>query len=273
LQNLWWVVVWVTLSCPAPSVEVCTWNLQWFPGRSSRLVEPKVEEAHIAEIQQAIRRVNPDIIALQEVRNLDAATAAVKEVPGMKVHIVSRWKSYGSVGWQQAAICSKYKALAAWSEHWDRGWASAPRGFAFAVLEINKEAVLVYALHLKSNLGDAVENTSKREDALEQLLQHIQAQQREYGARKVVIAGDFNTSFGRKVLHGERSFDILEKAGYFWTFEGVPFNKRITCPSTGKYPDACFDHVFTRGLGRPIAQVVDEKGSDHLPVTVEIRLD
>jgi hypothetical protein len=39
-----------------------------------------------------------------------------------------------------------------------------------------------------------------------------------------------------------------------------------------RYPDACFDQIFTKGLGKPISSVVQAKGSDHLPVIMEVAI-
>jgi endonuclease/exonuclease/phosphatase family metal-dependent hydrolase len=39
------------------------------------------------------------------------------------------------------------------------------------------------------------------------------------------------------------------------------------------YPDACFDHIFVMGLGRPVASPLARvDGSDHLPVAVDLDL-
>jgi hypothetical protein len=61
--------------------------------------------------------------------------------------------------------------------------------------------------------------------------------------------------------------------GFYWTFDGIPFARRVTCPAKGQYPDACFDHVFTLGLGKPVAEPLRNiGGSDHLPVSVDLEI-
>jgi endonuclease/exonuclease/phosphatase (EEP) superfamily protein YafD len=41
----------------------------------------------------------------------------------------------------------------------------------------------------------------------------------------------------------------------------------------GGDPDACFDHIFVKGLGMPVASpLVKIGGSDHLPVAVDLGL-
>ena len=64
---------------------------------------------------------------------------------------------------------------------------------------------------------------------------------------------------------------MLKKAGFAWSFDGIEHAKRITCPGKGRYPDACFDHFWTRGLNKPLAFVVPQAGgSDHLPVVIDV---
>lgn len=111
---------------------------------------------------------------------------------------------------------------------------------------------------------------------MEQLLGHIKTDSdRVPEPEAVVVAGDFNkddsdTPAGQSP--GERTFGMLRKAGFQWTYEGIPHASPITCPGEGRYPDACFDHVFTRGLGKPTAAVVKAEGSDHFPVVVDLVL-
>jgi endonuclease/exonuclease/phosphatase family metal-dependent hydrolase len=176
---------------------------------------------------------------------------------------------------QQIAICSRFPAIRVFSEPWARGWAGAPRGFAFATLDCGGGTALnIYGLHLKSNLGDPNGNTAKREDAMEQLLKHQKEMQAlDPAATRWLVCGDFNTSEKNPNVPSERTFPLILNAGFFWTFDGVPFKDRVTCPAKGRYPDACFDHIFVRGLGKPVAAPLRQfVGSDHLPVAVDLDL-
>jgi endonuclease/exonuclease/phosphatase (EEP) superfamily protein YafD len=111
---------------------------------------------------------------------------------------------------------------------------------------------------------------------MEQLVEHIGT---EAGAgagagEPVVVGGDLNTSKEQASHASDRTLKIIEDAGFFWTFEGVPFEERITIPGDGRYPDACFDHIYARDLGRPIARVLkDTPGSDHFPVITDITIE
>lgn len=59
------------------------------------------------------------------------------------------------------------------------------------------------------------------------------------------------------------------KAGFHWSFEGIEHQNRLTSPANGRYPAACFDYFWTKGLGMPLSSVKLAEGSDHLPVVLE----
>lgn len=275
MQNLWRLTLLLLLLGPASASEVVrlvTWNLEWFPGKKPAAPQEE-RDKHFIEVAAVLPQMHADVIVLQEVRDDDAAQKLAKLMPGFDVHVTSRFKDpfTKTLGDQQITIMSRYKADVEWSESWKRGWANAPRGYAYAKLLIGDKVLHVYGLHLKSNLGDPLANTSKREDAMEQLIDHIKDQTKKDEA--VVVCGDFNTSKEQINLAGDRTLTKIEEDGFFWTFEGIPLNQRITIPGKGKYPDACFDHIYTRSLGRPVASVLkDTPGSDHFPVVVDLSI-
>jgi endonuclease/exonuclease/phosphatase family metal-dependent hydrolase len=256
-------------------LRIVTWNLQWFPGGKTATKES--QDKHISVVREEIRKLNPDIIILQEIGSANALDETLKPLdPKWQTSIISDFKQGGFISGQQIAIASKFPAQSAWGEPWKRGWAEAPRGYAYALYIINGKKLAVYGLHLKSNLGNPPENTSKREDGISQLIAHINSDEsRVAKADAIVIGGDFNTddpdsSHGQS--KGERTFDFLRKAGFNWTFEGIDHKFRITCPPKGRYPAASFDHIWTKGLGNPVASPQPSKASDHLPVVIDITL-
>ncbi len=276
MQNLRWLILFVLLlGCAdaADVVRLVTWNLEWFPGKKPAASQEE-RDKHFMEVAAVLPQLRADIIVLEEVRNDDAAQRLAKLMPGFSVHVTSRFLDSfkHKLGEQQISILSRFKADSAWSESWKRGWARAPRGYAYAKLLISGRPLHIYGLHLKSNLGNPVENTSKREDAMEQLIEHT----KEYSkpGEGVVVVGDFNTSKEQVNLAGDTTFKKIEAAGFFWTFEGIPLEHRITIPRKGLYPDACFDHIYVRDLGKPAAMVLkDTPGSDHFPVVVDLVLE
>ena len=276
MQNLRRLILFVLLLGSADAAEVVrlvTWNLEWFPGKKPAASQQE-RDRHFMEVAAVLPQMRADIIVLQEVRNDEAAQRLAKLMPGFSVHVTSRFMDSFThkLGEQQITILSRFKADSAWSESWKRGWARAPRGYAYTKLLISGKPLHIYGLHLKSNLGNPVENTSKREDAMEQLIEHT----KEYSkpGEGVVVLGDFNTSKEQVNLAGDTTLKKIEEAGFFWTFEGIPLEHRITIPRKGSYPDACFDHIYVRDLGKPTAMVLkNTPGSDHLPVVVDLVLE
>jgi endonuclease/exonuclease/phosphatase family metal-dependent hydrolase len=265
---------WASASEPIP-LRIVTWNLEWFPGGKTATKES--QDRHIATVREEIRKLNPDIIILQEIGSEGALDETLKPLdPKWAVSVISNFKQGGFISGQQIAIASKFPTLSAWAEPWDRGWADSPRGYAYALFTINGKKLAVYGLHLKSNLGNPPENTSKREDGISQLISHINSDENRVAkADAIVIGGDFNTDdpdspHGQS--KGERTFDFLRKAGFKWSFEGIDHDFRITCPAKGRYPAASFDHIWTKGLGEPVASPQQSNVSDHLPVVIDIIL-
>lgn len=274
MQNLRWLVLGLFLAATATGAEairLVTWNLEWFPGKKPGASQEE-RDRHFQEVANVLPQLRADVIVLQEVRNDEAAQRLAKLLHGFQVHVTSSFKDSftKTVGEQQITIMSRFPADAAWTESWARGWANAPRGYAYAKLMVSGRPLHIYGLHLKSNLGNPVENTSKREDAMDQLLAHIKDQVKP--RESVAVAGDFNTSKEQVNLAGDTTLIKIEKAGFFWAFAGIPLEHRITVPGKGRYPDACFDHIYVRDLGKPAAAVLkDTPGSDHFPVVVDLQ--
>jgi len=253
-------------------IKLVTWNLQWFPGKSP-YAKPDAVKRHINELREAVLAMQPDILVLQEVSNEQALNEAISENTGLKLAVMSRFKnSAGFTDGQQIAIFSKFSADFVYSSAWKHGWSGPPRGFAYAALKVHSGTLNVIGLHLKSNLGDPQGNTAKREDAAEQILEHLNLTAAEKGQTnsKVVICGDFNTDLINRDVPSERTFQLFLKSGFFWSFEGIPHSLRVTCPAKGRYPAASFDHIFVKNLGRPVAAPLSQiTGSDHIPVLLE----
>ena len=257
-------------------LRIATWNLQWFPGGKPG-ADKDTQDRHILQVREEIQRIAPDILLLQEVGSLAALEETLKPLGDhWKVAVVSRFKQGNFLSGQQIAIAARIPAESAWAENWNASWAGPPRGFAYASFLINGKRLAVYSLHLKSNLGNPVENTSKREDSMEQLIAHLGTpSDRMLKADAVVIGGDFNTDDPNTLAApspGEITFGLLRKAGFQWSFQGVPHSERITCPAKGSYPPACFDYFFTKGLGHPVSSVRNAVGSDHFPVVIEVEM-
>lgn len=252
----------------ADNIRVVDWNLEWFPGRKPNAT-PEQQASHMKAAQEALVKLKPDILILEEVRDWAAVEELVSVVPGLKVNVVSHFNRP-----QNQGIASRFMADSAWSEDWKRNGPDAPpRGYVFAALQLpDGRLLLTYALHLKSNFDGIAPNIPKREESARQLLAHVGDMVKLYGKRgpvAVIIGGDFNTSPDPE-FQGEKTFEIIKGAGMDWTFEGMPLQERISHPGSGKYADADFDHIFTAGIGKKRASVAVITGvSDHNPVVLD----
>lgn len=253
--------------------RVVAWNMKWFPGGSPAATqEAKIHQMKAA--QDVLKSLNPDILLVEEVAGWSAVEELVSVLDGFRVDVVSQFPGRP----QNVGIASRLTPDSAWAEMWKKhGKADPPRGFAFAALRLpDKRLLLAYCVHLKSNLGDPSDNRAKRIEASQQLLEHAQELQATYSKTAntaTLIGGDFNTSFDTPEYADEPTLKNIVEKGYFWTFDGIPLAKRITIPGAGRYPDNCFDHIFTEGLGKSQAKVISAPAvSDHNPVILDFPL-
>jgi endonuclease/exonuclease/phosphatase family metal-dependent hydrolase len=266
-------------SSDAHQITVTFWNVQWFPGRRpnpSRTEENRQTRA----VHTDLARLNSDILALEEIRDYEHASLAVKSLAGFKVDVCSSFPPReGQNEAQQVAITSRLKPLSAWSELWKPSGALVPpRGFAFAAYQLApRQLVLVYAVHLKSNRGEIHENIRIREESMQQLLVHVRAMNDAYGklgALRWIVGGDFNTAPDEPRFATEKTITNLRTEGFGWSWQGIPLTSRVTIPGDLRYPAACFDHIFFRGATLMKAWVANTspQSSDHRAVTAVLKL-
>lgn len=215
--------------------------------------------------------MNADIIALEEVRDYEHASLAVKSLAGFKVDVCSHFPPReGQNEAQQVAITSRLQPLSAWSELWKPAGAIVPpRGFSFAAYQLApRQILLVYALHLKSNRGEIHEDIRIREESMQQLVAHLKAMNGAYsklGSLSWIVGGDFNTAPDEPRFAREKTIATLRADGFRWCWEGIPFHSRVTVPGDLRYPAASFDHIFYRGATLLKAWVANTspQSSDH----------
>jgi endonuclease/exonuclease/phosphatase family metal-dependent hydrolase len=239
LAVLAFFVVGSALGQSRAKIRITTWNLEWFPNGPAREATPEKQAQRIQAAADVLKKLNPDILLLQEVRDYDACARLGDAIlPGAyTVGICSAFKG----GKQQEAIVAKIPAQAAWSESWkSMEGIDPPRGFAFAWFKIGNADIGIYSLHLKSNLvthGNAeietAQNIRKREVSIQQLLAHI------HDVIGTVIpsingfdcCGDFNTNHDQAMFAAENTLETLTSAAYKSVFEGIPLTQRITHPA------------------------------------------
>ena len=260
-------------------VRVAFWNIQWFPGRHP-FPTASSERAQTASVHRDIRKINADVLGMEEVRDFSNATIAVSPLAGLKVDVVSNFppREGQEVG-QQVAIASRFQPLSAWVEMWKpNGALVPPRGFAFAAYEVAaRHLLLVYAVHLKSNRGEVSEDIAIREESMRQLTAHMQAMNDAYGKLGTVsciIGGDFNTAPDDSRFAGEKTTRVLRDNGFSWCWQDIPFARRISLPADKFFPAACFDHIFVRNGKFNSARVIETSrgSSDHNAIFAEVQL-
>jgi endonuclease/exonuclease/phosphatase family metal-dependent hydrolase len=262
-------------------LRVVSWNIEWFPGQSLR-ASPERQERHRQEVREYLPKLKADILLLQEIRNAEAAQFLADSLPGMKVDVATAFSRGGELRGQQLVIISRLPARAGFAEVftgiYDDPDTEPYRGFAFAALEHpTLGLILVYNVHLKSNLGERERVIAMREESARQILLHIEQMTATFadeGPLPVIVGGDFNLLLNREEMAHERTLQQFLDAGFHWTWAGVPFQKRVTWPALGNFSDACFDHILTRGLPEVTAKVLHKPAyrlSDHRPVKIHIK--
>jgi len=260
-------------------VRAAFWNIKWFPG--GRPNAYKGEEVNQTRaVHRDIPSLAADVIGFEEVRDFESAALAVQPLPGFKVDVCSNFtpREGQDVG-QQIAIVSRLEPISAWAEEWKAGSAiTPPRGFAFAAYQVApKQLLLVYALHLKSNRGDLLENIPIREESMRQLLAHMKDMESAYsklGSIAWLVGGDFNTAPDDARFAKEKTLAGLTSRGFRWSWEGMTLAQRITLPPDKRFPAACFDHIYYRGATLKKAEAVQtsDAASDHRAIRAEFVL-
>ena len=262
-------------------IRVVTWNIEWFPGRSPQATE-RAENAHREEVAEYLPTLEPDIFVAQEIRDREAAVFLADQLPGLELHIVSAFVRANRDLSQQILIASRFKAVKSaeklfTGEAYDYGDMEPYRGYVFTALESPLGGtLLVYGVHLKSNWGERDVNVAMRESGARQILDHVERMEKHFadkGPIQVVIGGDFNVRLNLEDKEDERTIDIFTDAGFHSTWEGVPFQERITWPPRGGFPPACFDYILTKGLPTLTATLREKPAwalSDHRPVMLAI---
>lgn len=262
-------------------VTLISWNIEWYPG-GTRYARSAQRREHEVKVRKELKRLNPDIFLAQEMRGWEAFADLCAAVPGLEPVVVSAFRSpYSGEYWQQQiGIAAKVPATAAWSEPWRKGNDfEVVRGFSVAAVRIpgTYHLLLVYSVHLKSNLARTEEQTELnykiRDESIRQLLEHVREMQETAFpdlVLGVIVGGDFNTNhdgdFDDNVVR------LMEEGGFHNTWRDVPAEKRATWIGSEAFDPITFDYFFTKDLGEPRAELleVSEGTSDHWPVKLVV---
>lgn len=259
--------------------------MEWFPSGWPEPQPRQAERERIADAASGLRANGvPDILLVQEIRDRKTCDEfAAKLGDGLRTAVCSDfWFNPTNRSLQQLALFSRHPCIASGFEPWTASdFVFPPRGFAWAVFDVRGRRVACFDVHLKSNYvpegqdekRQAVLNRLKRELAAEQLARRIDAIAAAHAgpdARPpaIIVAGDFNTAAEDPRFEGEKTLTTMLAAGLEDAFEGIPESRRPTLPANDFYPAVAFDHIYTRGLGKPFSRRVGSqvRTSDHCPV-------
>lgn len=256
----------------AEQVTIITWNLQWFPG-GGKTSTPVERIVHMSAAKEALMGMSPDVFCAQEIRNWQAFEELTSIKPSLVPEVVSSYRDRpegGAISIQQIGIATRLPAISAWSEAFRVAEDSPPRGFSFLALQLpDGRRLLVYSVHLKSNLGDLEENFQRRKEGAEQIVAHSTEMEKAYGpVAAVVVCGDFNTDPSEPRFVADETFGVFEAAGFHWPWRNTPLAQRVTHPASDGFPDACFDGFVVKGdMSVVSCKVLPIDGvSDHRPV-------
>jgi endonuclease/exonuclease/phosphatase family metal-dependent hydrolase len=261
---------------------VATWNLKHFPSRNRNLKIPVDEPENIRRIAAVLEANPPDILCLQELRDLTSLKKLLRaaKMSGHRNVIISKFtqsnKEESLPLWENVAIVSRFPISEASTNTWEPFGRikSVERGFVFANIQTPSGPLHVYCTHLKSNFGTGpVDNPNKelktvinkRQGCMAQLVAAMKANGSLAPGMRCIVAGDLNTQRDDPRFAQETTLRQLEEAGLRDLFAGRPRSECVTIPAYGDYPDATFDYIWSYGLspaGPPVI-VQDTAGSDH----------
>ncbi|MEM7600637.1 MAG: endonuclease/exonuclease/phosphatase family protein [Verrucomicrobiota bacterium] len=259
---------------PKATIKLATWNLEWFPdGTSARDIVAGVRMERTEGVKSTLEKISPDILCVQEIKDPAVFTRMAGDL-GYQTQLLSSFR-----GVQEIGIVSRLPATlvgaADFRARLDGDNITPPRGFVYGLFRLKSLNLLVYSVHLKSNVGGIPTTAPVRMESARQLLEHIELMR---GRRidptmplKVVLAGDFNTDPYQTTFEVDRTLEILQARGFQSTFEGLDRNEVITWHSDGRYPSATFDHILTPDVDdKAVVYPSTRNLSDHLPVTLEL---
>ncbi len=276
-----WFFVATALAGP---LRVTTWNLRPNISGGADSWTPKVQQGQLQEAADALKKLNPDVIILQQVMDWKTCEALARALEPEKYQVLvcsafrdARTKKPGR---QQVAILSRAKAYISWTEAWQTngGAAALPGGFAFAAIHIGDKNAGIFSLQLSDDSAAnnrSTEQQAARERSVQQLIRKLNALQNWTTNRldTLVVAGDFNTTPEDGQLAFEKTLPLLTEFGFENALANLPLEQRVTLPGSGGQPDATVDYIFTRGAGRVTSpQIVQTALSAHCAVTCDLDL-
>ena len=251
----------VILSPSAPPIptnrfRVATYNLENFSDgfKDGEGRTPEKARNQAADAAKILGKINPDLLMLEEIENstslglLNDAMAA----PFSFGYVTRFGTRTGRTTEHNIAVLSRLRLENVREVDFGpmRGAGTPPRGFlSFEVDLGGQRRLMVFAVHLKSNYGEAAKNRFQRQKALE----FVRARADEIRKERpdvqweTLLVGDFNVDPTQDQFKDDPTLKAVSDWLDLWA--GRPAEERDTCPNrkgdpTRDFPPATFDRMF-----------------------------
>ncbi len=251
--------------------EIATWNIENFPKRTST----------VSTVADIISSLDLDMIALQEVEDIDAFNELVERLRGYEGILSTH--TYGNGAYQKVGFLYKSDLVTIS----DPFLLFTQDGYEFPrpALKIDVEVkagetefdFTAIALHLKA--GGGAENQSRREAATRILQNHLNTAVSGSGNPAIIVLGDYNATIDRDTdvfanLNDTSKYTIRTRGNYdageiSFVPSGVLLDHQVTT-SAFESQHTGGDTIIPR-LDMQINSYVSGV-SDHLPVIVRVPL-
>ncbi|MFQ3670512.1 MAG: endonuclease/exonuclease/phosphatase family protein [Verrucomicrobiia bacterium] len=285
-----------------PFLRLVSYNIEWFPAGQRPNSKEHVQR-QIDAVAAILRKIDPDIVATQETRNLGALVALNNRMDRFFRFLASshyREENTARVDegivQQETGLLSRLPWL--FCEEIDFGAMprGAPtRGWLVASFDIRGLAFTLYNGHTKSNFGasdagDRQRNYQNRLAAMLELRRDWARRGIDPRTHRIIVLGDMNTDLFSNEFKDDHSLRALMAWGFRHTWEGVPPDQRITFPPREgeSFQGSTLDYIFLSeawGPDIPRARTLpegtsgrrgvfggDQPGiaSDHYPVILDL---
>ncbi len=202
-----WILAWlfVPAQLVAGPLTVATYNLEFYVDGATLGVPPKSPEAR-ALIREAIRRLSPDVLALQEMGSTNALNELVNSLRSEKLNFPFREYVHGPDSNLHLAFLSK-RPITARRPHTTESFLfqgkrhQVSRGFGEIDVRVGTQQITFITAHLKSKrqVGEADQQGLREEEAVV-LRERIEDFFKREPNGDLIVLGDFNDDISSRTL-------------------------------------------------------------------------
>ncbi len=266
-----WTLLFLAGNCLAQNLRVTSWDMA---GSTTSAGQPG---SQIQEAAAALKKLNPDVILLQHVRDwqMCGQLAQALKPANYSVLVCSSFRDAqtGASSRGQAAILSKPKAYFSWSEAWraEGNAPPCPGGFAFAAIQTNQQRIGFFCVQLdRPAVGTADGRTNSPQVAPLPTRQWLQAVAgfRRWTTNRLNVAVVVCCSNSNRTGSQPPNQVAVVDAEIITVFLGAPLFDPLTLPrETGQ---ASAEQSFVVGTLVPNPETLPGVVLDHSPATCDL---